>query len=96
MDEESDDGDLNEIEVLTNIEPTDIANNMKIEGIEGIEGIEEIVSSSYRYLFYIILVIILGIFLLWIVISMFSSEPPIVILNQMLNNGLEITATSDK
>lgn len=90
MDEESDDNDLNEIEGLTDVEPTDIANNMKIEETE------EIVSSSYRYLFYIILVIILGIFLLWIVISMFSSEPPILILNQMLNTNLEISTAGDK
>lgn len=93
MDKEPDDNNLNELEQVTNAEPTDITDNMKTEGIE---ETEDIVSTSYRYLFYIILILVVGLSLLWIVISMFSSEPPIVILNQMLNNGLEITATSDK
>lgn len=65
------------------IEPTENTN------------IDEIQSTSYRYVFYIILLLIIGLFILWILISLFSSEPPLLIINQMLNNTLEITTAGD-
>lgn len=64
--------------------------------VEEVENMVITSTSSYRYMFYIILLLIVGLLIIWILVSMFTTTPPIAVLNQMLNNTLEIASVGDR
>jgi t-SNARE complex subunit (syntaxin) len=52
------------------------------------------ISSRYKYILYIVLFIIFVVLVVVVFRVLFTNEPPLLVLNEMLNNTLEIKAVS--
>ena len=51
-------------------------------------------TSRFKYILYVTLFIIFAILVILVIRVLFTNEPPLLVLNEMLNNTLEIKAVS--
>ncbi len=71
-----------------------------IDGVENDEfnGVNQITDdnapSRYKYILYLSLFVIFVILVIVVLRALFTNEPPLAVLNEMLNNALEIKAVS--
>jgi len=62
---------------------------------EILEVIDEIEGKNYLYILYITFIVIIGILLLWIIISTFTKTDDIKILSEIINMATHIKPVSD-
>ena len=86
--------DATNITEITEIK-TDVNNSPNSPNSPRITETSASSTTLYTKIFYGIIIAVVLLFVLWIIISIFTPTPPLHVLNQMLNNSLQITAATD-